>query len=115
MVKSVLGVNHQGLSDWLIQRISAVVMTIYVIGLFSFLVRHPGLSYYDWLGLFTHSWVKIATILFLLSLMFHAWIGMWTVFTDYVTCSVARLFLHSVVLLALIGFFFAALLILWGI
>ena len=115
MVKSVLGVNHQGLRDWLIQRISAVVMVIYAIGLVGFLVMHPDMTYYTWLGLFAHTWVKIATILFILSLLFHAWVGMWTVFTDYVPCPVGRLFLHSIVLLALVGFFFAALLILWGI
>ncbi len=115
MVKTVLGVKHQGFSDWLIQRVSAVVMTIYFIGLMGFLIMHSNLSYYNWLGLFTHSWVKIATILFLLSLLFHAWVGMWTVFTDYVKCPIGRLFLNSIVILALVGFFFAALLILWGI
>ena len=52
MVKSVLGVNHQGLRDWLIQRISALFMAIYVIGLLIFLMMHPNLSYYEWQGLF---------------------------------------------------------------
>lgn len=115
MVKTVLGVNHQGFRDWLIQRVSAVVMALYVIGLVIFLVKHSDLTYYDWLGLFAHFWVKIATILFVLALLFHAWVGMWTVFTDYVKCPVARLALNSIVILALTGFFFTALLILWGI
>ena len=33
MVKSVLSVNHQGLRDWIIQRVSAIVMAVYFIGL----------------------------------------------------------------------------------
>lgn len=115
MVKSVLGVNHQGLRDWLIQRISALFMAIYVIGLVIFLMTHPNLSYYEWQGLFAQWWMKITTLLLALLLLFHAWIGIWTIVTDYVTCSVARLVLHTVVLLALVSFFFAALLILWGI
>lgn len=114
MVKSVLGVNHSGLRDWLIQRISAVFMTVYFISLIFFLILHPDLAYYEWQGLFASTWVKVATLLCILLLLLHAWVGMWTVFTDYVTCSVLRLLLHTVVGLALVGFFFAALLILWG-
>ncbi len=115
MVKTVLGVNHQGLRDWLFQRMSAVIMVIYVIGLVTFFVMHPNTNYYDWQGLFSHLWVKVATALVFLSLMMHAWVGMWTIFTDYVTCPVVRLVLHTIVFLALLSFFFAALLILWGV
>lgn len=115
MVKSVLGVNHQGLRDWLFQRMSAVFMTLYVIGLFIFLVCHPDLTYDDWHALFAADWMKIATLLFFLSLLFHSWVGVWTIFTDYVTCSLIRLVLNTVVVFALVGCFFAALLILWGV
>ena len=114
MVKSVLGVN-QGLRDWLLQRMSAVFMAIYVIVLFVFLAMHSDLSYNTWHHLFAQLWVKAATILFFLLLLIHAWVGMWTIFTDYVTCSAGRLVLHTVVLFALAGFFFATLLILWGV
>lgn len=115
MVKSVLGVNHQGLRDWLFQRMSAVFMAIYVIGLVIFLGMHPELSYSDWQSLFAQWWVKIATLVVFSSLLMHAWVGMWTIFTDYVKCSVGRLVLNTVVFLALFSFFFAALFILWGV
>jgi len=115
MVKSVLGVNHQGLRDWLFQRMSAVFMAVYVIGLLIYFVLHPEITYYDWHNLFTYLWMKAATLLFFLSLLVHAWVGMWTIFTDYVTCPVARLTLNTIVFFALTGFFFAALLILWGV
>ncbi len=115
MVKSVLGVNHQGLRDWLIQRISALVMAVYSVGMVVFFLTHSGLTYTDWRGLFMHDWVKVASLLFLVSLLFHAWVGMWTIFTDYVKCYVVRLALHVVVFLALVAFFFEGLLILWGV
>lgn len=115
MVKTVLGVNHQGLTDWLIQRISALVMTVYSIGLLAFFVMHSPLSYDDWHGVFANMWVKIATLIFLLSILFHAWVGMWTIFTDYVKPYVLRLALHMIVLLALVAFFFEGALILWGV
>ncbi|EKD54066.1 MAG: succinate dehydrogenase, hydrophobic membrane anchor protein [uncultured bacterium] len=115
MVKSVLGVNHQGLRDWLIQNISALFMAIYIIGLLIFLILHPDLSYYEWQALFVSLGMKVATLLFILLLLFHTWIGIWTVVTDYITCFAVRLVVHTIVLLALLSFFFATLLILWGI
>lgn len=115
MVKSVLGVNHQGLRDWLIQRVSAIIMAIYSVTFFVFFLTHTPLTYLDWHGLFSSMWMKIATLLFLLSLLFHAWIGMWTIFTDYVKPYVLRLVLHVLVFLALVAFFFEGALILWGV
>ena len=115
MVKSVLGVNHQGLRDWLFQRVSAVFMAICAITLFVYFILHPDLTWYEWHSVFAQLWVKIATILFFLSLLVHAWVGMWTIYTDYVTCPIARLVLTTVTFLGLAGCFFAALLILWGV
>ena len=114
MVKSVLGVNHQGLTDWLIQRVSAVIMTVYTIGLVLYLIVSSGIEFSDWHALFAHWWMKLATILFILSLLFHAWVGIWTVFTDYVKPFWLRFILEVLVYLALMVLFFAALLILWG-
>jgi succinate dehydrogenase / fumarate reductase membrane anchor subunit len=115
MVKSVLGVNHKGLTDWLIQRVSAVVMVIYSVGLFIFLFNHADLAFYDWHGLFAHLWMKVASLLVLLSLMYHAWIGMWSVLTDYVKPYVLSLTLHVVIFLSLIAFFIEGALILWSV
>jgi succinate dehydrogenase / fumarate reductase, membrane anchor subunit len=115
MVKSVLGQTHSGLRDWLIQRVSAMVMVIYTIGIFIYLAVTPQVNYENWHVLFSYSAVKIATLVFLLSILWHAWVGLWTIFTDYVKCFVLRLILHVLVLFALIAFFFKGLLILWGV
>ena len=115
MVKSVLGVNHQGLRDWVIQRISAIIIAIYSIGLITYFLFHPGLSFAEWHSLFSNGWVKITTMLLILSLIFHAWVGIWTIFTDYVNCFVLRCILNLFVLLMLAASFFWGLLILWSI
>lgn len=114
MVKSVLGVNHQGLRDWVIQRISAIVIGLYSLGILFYLGFHPDITYNDWHFLFTHLWVKVMTILFLVALMFHAWVGMWTVFTDYVKSSALRFWINTLVFLALSAFLIEGLTILWG-
>lgn len=113
MVKSVLGAN-KGLHDWLIQRVTAVVMAIYSTGLLGFFITHSGLEFYQWASLFQPVWMKVATALFVLCLLWHAWIGMWTIFTDYVKPFWLRLSLHTLVLLGLAALFLETLLILWG-
>lgn len=115
MVKSVLGVNHQGLRDWMIQRISALLMVIYTVLLMGFFLTHPDVSFADWHGLFSSHWMKIITLLVLASLLYHAWVGMWTIMTDYVKPFVICFAINTIVLLLLIAFFFEGLLILWGI
>lgn len=114
MVKSVLGVNHQGVRDWLIQRISALLLAVYSIFLVVFIVLHPNLSFAEWHALFAHSSMKLATLLILVALLGHAWVGMWTILTDYVKPFVIRFILNIFILLLLIVFFFAGLLTLWG-
>lgn len=115
MVKSVLSVSHQGLRDWVIQRISAIYMAVYSVGLIAYLVFHSGLSFAEWHSLFSQVWVKVATILFILTIMLHAWIGIWTIFTDYVKPYVIRSILNFFVLLGLAACFFWGVLILWGV
>jgi len=115
MVKSVLGVNHQGLRDWVIQRASAIIMAVYTIWLAAYLVMHPDLTYAEWHNLFSEDGIKIFTVLFILSLMFHAWIGIWTIFTDYVKPFAIRCILNFFVLLMLTACFFWGVLILWSV
>lgn len=115
MVKSVLGVKHQGLHDWAIQRISAVLMAIYAIGFLSYLMTHSGLSYAEWRGIFTPVWMKISTLIILASILFHAWVGMWTIFTDYVKPFALRAILDVCVILMLIACFIWGVMILWSV
>lgn len=115
MVKSVLGVNHSGLRDWLVQRISAIIMAFYTLWLLIYFIVHPEITYLTWHALFTRGEVKVATILFILALLFHTWVGMWTIFTDYIKSFVLRLILHIGVFIMLVAFFFIGLQILWGV
>jgi succinate dehydrogenase / fumarate reductase membrane anchor subunit len=115
MVKTVLGVSHQGLRDWFIQRVSAVVMAVYTIWFVYYFLSHPNLSFSDWHGLFAHVWMKLLTILFFASLLFHAWVGVWTIFTDYIKIAWLCVSLNVLVFFTLIVCFLWAVQILWGI
>ena len=115
MVKSVLGVNHQGLQDWVMQRLSALVMVVYLAFIAIFLFSHTDLSFMEWHALFAKSWMKIATLIFLAALLYHAWIGMWTIFTDYVKPFAVRCILDCLVLLLLISCFIWGVMMLWSV
>lgn len=115
MVKSVLGVNHQGFNDWAIQRLSAILMAIYFVVFLGYLMTHSGMSYAEWRGLFAPVWMKISTLVILLSLLFHAWVGMWTIFTDYVKPFAIRCVLDVCVILMLSACFIWGVMILWSV
>ena len=79
----VTSLTRSGVSDWLLQRVSAVVLLVWfvVVGY----VLLAGTDYESWKGLFATAWMRILTLLAILSLAAHAWIGMWAVLTDYLT------------------------------
>ena len=87
MVSSATNFSRSGLSDWLIQRASAVVLGLYVLVLGWVFVSSPALEFAEWSLLFDGLSMKIGTSLALLALCAHSWIGMWTVATDYLTKS----------------------------
>lgn len=98
----VVQVNRRGLIEWIAQRITAILVGIYTLFLvIYFLVHHP-LSYTVFHNLFAHLSMKIVTFIVLLSILWHAWIGLWTVFTDYVKNRPIRLLLEILVCLLLI-------------
>ena len=114
MVNRVVVGAHYGLRDWLVQRISAAVMVVYiaVLGGYLLLQGHPG---YDmWIGLFSSQWMRTFSLLFLLSLFYHAWIGIRDIVMDYVKPASARLAVHSLVILALVTYTIWSVQILWG-
>ena len=83
MVTSVTSFSRTGLSDWLIQRVTSVILLAY----FIFVAFQLGgsVDYTSWRELFDQTWVKVFTLLAALSLAAHSWIGLWSVFTDYLT------------------------------
>lgn len=105
MVANATGLTANGVRDWLIQRTSALVLGIYTLFLLIYIILHPNLQYADWHALFSHIGMQVVTIIVLLSLILHAWMGVWTVFTDYIKCPILRGSLQVLVVLALLSVF----------
>lgn len=82
-VKTVTSLGRSGLSDWLVQRVSAVILLAYVIFLLCAVACGP--DYAQWKQLFSRTSVQVFSTIALLATVAHAWIGAWSVLTDYVT------------------------------
>lgn len=85
MVTNVTNFSRSGLFDWMAQRVSAVVLATYFILLVGFVICHPDLTYTQWHSFFANKAMRIYSLLALLCLSIHAWVGMWTITTDYLT------------------------------
>ncbi|TGD75218.1 succinate dehydrogenase, hydrophobic membrane anchor protein [Mangrovimicrobium sediminis] len=83
MVRAVTSFGRSGLSDWLLQRVTAVILVAYFLCIGASLLG--GVSYAEWKSMFEGTAMRIFTLLAVLSLAAHAWIGMWSVGTDYLT------------------------------
>jgi succinate dehydrogenase / fumarate reductase membrane anchor subunit len=115
MVKRVIVGAHYGLRSWLIQRVSAVVMTLYTLLFVLILIVAPPRHFGAWKALFASQPMKLATFLFLASLFAHAWVGVRDILMDYIKPTGWRLAAESAVILALVAYAGWALQILWGI
>lgn len=114
MVNRVVTGAHYGLRDWLIQRITAVVMALYSVALAGYLLLQPHLDYDVWTSLFSGQPMRTFTLLFLLSVFYHVWIGMRDIVMDYVKPASVRLAIHVVVILVSLLYVIWAAQILWG-
>ena len=97
--------NQSGFRDWLIQRVSAILIGAYVIFLLIFIAVEKPVQYSGWHMLFSNVWMKIFSLVILISIIWHAWIGLWTIFTDYVKPKGVRLFLEIAVWVLFVIYF----------
>ncbi len=114
MVDNVTGLSRNGVRDWLIQRVTALVMAVYTFILVGYVVSADHLSYEFWHGLFHSTTIRVFSFLVVLSIVFHAWIGLWTVLTDYIKNTALRLFLELITVLALLALLAWGVVILWS-
>ncbi len=114
MVNRVVVGAHYGLRDWLIQRITAILMAVYFVVLAAYLLMQPDFGYDAWTGLFSSLAVRTFTLLFMLSLFYHAWVGIRDIVMDYVKSAAVRLVIHVLVVLALLLYAIWSVEILWG-
>ena len=74
-----------GPSNWKVQRITSILMAVYLFFIVGYLMTNPALTYDQWSELNSLLPMRVFTLLVVAAVAFHAWIGMRCVFTDYIT------------------------------
>lgn len=82
MLTSITSLTRNGLGDFVLQRLSAYLLTLYFLLLLGFFLTEPGYS--ELRMFFSHAVINSFTLLAVLSLAVHAWIGLWTIGGDYI-------------------------------
>ncbi len=100
--------SHSGLRDWIVQRITSILIGAYALFIIIYLFTASPLYYAQWHNLFSSLWMQIFSCIILLAILWHAWIGLWTVTTDYIKNGPLRLVVQSLVILVLLGY------VVWG-
>jgi succinate dehydrogenase / fumarate reductase membrane anchor subunit len=114
MVTTVTSFGRSGLYDWLFQRISAVVLASYSVFMVVYLLVNPQLDFAQWDALFGMTSVRIFSLMALLSLGAHCWIGLWSVSTDYLKPFALRFVFQMVVGVLMFIYTVWGVQLLWG-
>ena len=112
MKRLVVGA-HYGLRDWLAQRITAAIMVVYTLLAAGVVLKHRPITYAVWNDLFARGWMRVATLLFAVCLVWHAWVGVRDILMDYVKPDGLRLTLQVLTILLLAGYLGWTVQILW--
>ena len=106
--KRVVVGAHYGTFDFIVQRVTAVILAVYTIILLIGFLSMSGVTYDGWLNLFTFTvgmfpmGQVLATLAFI-SICWHAWIGVRDIWMDYVKPIGVRMLLQVLTILWLVG------------
>jgi len=105
---------HYGWRGWLVQRVTAVVVVAYTLVLLGLTIAHGGWDYATYAALFAGPAFRLATLLFVAAMCWHAWVGMRDIWMDYIKPVGLRLTLEALTVIALIGYVAWAAQIFWS-
>lgn len=78
-----LGSAHRGTAAFLVQRISSVYLGVFTLYLLALLIGGRLGDYHAWTGYFGSGGVRLAWALFVASLLAHIWVGLRSIYMDY--------------------------------
>ena len=121
MVTNATSLSSSGLSDWIIQRFSAVILGTYTLCILGSFLVQPEMDYAAWSQMFNSSFMRLYSLVAIFALCAHAWIGIWTITTDYLLehhigpfATVIRLFVQAACALITVVYLLWGIQIFWG-
>jgi len=114
MVKRIVVGAHYGLRDWAAQRVTGGIIAVYAVFFLGALLYQPTLDFITWRTLFQHTWMRVPTLVCLLAIYIHAWVGVRDILMDYVHPTTLRLCLEVTVIVFLVAYTAWTVQILWS-
>ena len=112
--KRVVVGAHYGMRDWLAQRVTAVLMTLFTLLLLAQVLLTSGEIGYDkWAGIFSSQWMKSLTLAVLVAFAYHVWVGVRDIWMDYIKPVGVRLLLQVFTIVWLVACIGWAIQVLW--
>ncbi len=112
--RKITGAGY-GMRDWLMQRISAVIMLVFTLVLIAASFASSAKGYVWWAGLMAHPLMQAMAMVTFIALAWHAWVGMRDIWMDYVKHAGLRLALHVLTIVWMLGCVTYAIRALWRI
>ena len=113
MVDRIVTGAHYGLRDWLAQRVTAGLMALFTVVLLLQVLLGGPMGYDRWAGIFAAQWMKVFTFVVIVSLLYHAWVGVRDIWMDYIKPVGIRLALQVATIAWLVGCLGWAVQVLW--
>ena len=85
MIDSSNSLANSGSFLWIAQRVSGVMVFLYFLFVLGIIVSVQDLTYNYWKSIFNDRLVQVFSLLAIISLITHAWIGIRCVISDYIT------------------------------
>lgn len=115
MVGNVSSFGRNGIHDFILLRVTAVILTLYTLYMIGFFAFGPDINYLLWIEFWGNTTNKVFTMLALVCVLIHAWIGMWQVLTDYIKPVMLRGVLQCGIVVLLFIYLFSGFFVLWGV
>ena len=93
----------EGLRPWVIQRVSAVYIVLFIVYALYCFFSADAIAFQPWRDWLYNPFNTTVVAIFIIALLFHAWIGMRDVVLDYVHNIMLRIFILGIFLGILIG------------
>jgi succinate dehydrogenase / fumarate reductase, membrane anchor subunit len=103
MLMRTTGSAHRGLGEWLAQRLTALYMAGFGVFAVIGLLISPAPDYARWKAWLSGAGLRIALTLFFASTLVHAWIGLRSVYMDYLKPAWLRFVVSMLTLAALLA------------
>ena len=72
MITQVTSFSRNGMSDWIVQRVSAYILATYTVLLVGIMLLQGEITYSSWQALFSQTWMQVMTLLTILATCAHA-------------------------------------------